>query len=375
MRLVPLQLATAALLIPTLGSCTSGRASLADLAKAGPPVATLQRADHLIQPGEDHFAGLWQVTKGGENAEAYWSYGDDRLVLQRRAPEEGVDCDRIYVTATAGSLDQVSNGRGVTTCAFFLPGDREVLFASTHAEMDSCPAPPDRSQGYVWQIHDSHDIYVVDLETGAERRLTEEPGYDAEAVVSPTGDRIVFTSLRDGDPELYTCDLAGEDVRRVTNIPGYDGGAFFSHSGERLVYRRTKFNEDNLEAEIAEFNRLLELGLVRPSDMEVWTVATDGSDAQQVTALGGANWAPYFTPDDSHILFSSNHADSPREFDIFMAPGTDGPHGADAVERITTYDGFDSFPMFSRNGRWLAFSSNRGGTSEGETNVFVALWR
>jgi len=346
---------------------------------AGPPTCPIPGAvavDHLIQPGEEHFAHLWQLTWGGENAEAYWSFAGDRLVLQRRQPKEGVDCDRIYVTE-GGQLEQVSTDQGVTTCSYFLPGDQRVLFASTHAGHDSCPPPPDRSRGYVWALYPEYDVYQRDLRTGTLSPLITGPGYDAEATVSPTGDRIVFTSTRSGDIELWTCAIDGSDPLQVTDVPGYDGGAFFSHDGQRLVFRSTAFSEERGAEELSDYRALLAADLVRPSKMEIYVCDRDGANRRQVTELGNANFAPYFSPDDSKVIFSSNHHDSgvpALNFDLFMVDLATG-----SQEQVTHYDEgrgkqFDSFPMFSPDGRWLAFSSNRGAGAPGETNVFVALW-
>ncbi|MHC4262225.1 MAG: hypothetical protein ACYSWX_06885 [Planctomycetota bacterium] len=331
-----------------------------------------QSVPDLILEGELHFAELYKLTAGGENAEAYWSYDDSRLILQRRDPEDGVDCDRIYVTTPDGGLEQISDGRGVTTCSFFLPGDQSVLFGSTGAVHEQCPPPPDRSLGYVWELHPEYDIYLHDLETGETTPLITGPGYDTEATVSPRGDRIVFTSTRTGDPELFTCALDGSDVQQVTDMPGYDGGAFFSHDGTKLVFRSTAFTPGAEAEEQADFARLLEQDLVRPSDMEIMVCDADGSNRRRVTELGRANWAPYYYPTDDRIIFSTNHhvEGRSRNFDLF-AIDEDG----EDLERITTYEGFDAFPMFSRDGRWLAFSSNRGGATEGETNVFLARWQ
>jgi len=328
--------------------------------------------DELIQPGEEHFAHLWQLSFGGENAEAYWSCAGDRLVFQRRDPSLGIDCDRIFVTLPEGGEPvQVSSGKGVTTCAYFLPGDEAVLYASTHGHQDSCPPPPDYSQGYVWPLHPEYDVWVRDLDGGAPRPLTGEWGYDAEATISPCDDRIVFTSTRSGDLELWTCDLDGSDLFQVTDALGYDGGAFFSHDGERLVFRTSAFTPGQEAEEEASYRELLGQWKIRPSRMEIMVIDTDGSNRRQLTNLGKASFAPYFYPDDSRVIFSSNHAsESGREFDLYSI-GVDG----EGLERITSYEGFDSFPMFSPDGRYLAFSSNRGGTQRGETNMFVAAWR
>jgi len=335
------------------------------------PLAGAAACDELIQPGESHFAHLWKLTSGGENAEGYWSFGGDRLVFQRRNRAEGIDCDRIYVLGEGAGHLPASNGRGVTTCAYFLPGDREVLFASTQAHMEGCPPPTDYSKGYVWPIRPEYDVWVRDLESGAERLLIESPGYDAEATVSPRGDRIVFTSTRSGDLELWTCDLDGGDLRQVTDSLGYDGGGFFSHDGSRIVFRSTAFASDDPDAERATYRELLANWTVRPHRMDLMIANADGSERRRLTDLDGASFAPFFYPDDSRIIFSSNHHESgARNFDLF-AIGVDGS----GLERITTYDGFDSFPMFSPDGRWLVFASNRGGQEAGETNLFVAAWR
>jgi TolB protein len=343
-----------------------------------PPVAGAVRVDHLIEPEESqYFSELWQVTSGGQNAEAYWSFGGDRLSLQITDPSKGFECDRIFVTSSAGdALRQISNGRGVTTCSYFMPGDEEVLYASTHMGHDTCPQKP-RVEGYVWMVWPDYDIYVAGLAELDERPLVTGYGYDAEATVSPRGDRIVFTSTRSGDLELWTCDLEGRDLRQVTDTLGYDGGAFFSHDGERLVFRATRWTPGAEEADQAQYRDQLARWMVSPKAMDIYTIGVDGSDRRQLTALGGAAFAPYFHPDDQRIIFASNHHATGvgMNFDLFSIR-TDGTD----LRQITTFNGkpgkqFDSFPMFSPNGEWLAFSSNRGDGEPGETNVFIARWR
>lgn len=363
------QLFAAVFLFPLLGACAAAPEALA------PPLAGLENVDGLIEPAETHFAHLWRVATGGENAEGYWSFAGDRIVFQRRHGE--IKCDRIFVTDGAGGWQQVSSGKGTTTCSYFMPGDRSVIFASTQAYHTDCPPPPDRADGYVWALHPEFDLWTRDLETGAERRLTEEWGYDAEATLSPDGTRIVFTSDRSGDIELWTCAVDGSDLRQVTNELGYDGGAFFSHDGKQLVFRATTFVDEGPGGSKVgtreQYVELLAKHKIRPHRLDIYTCDVDGSNRRRVTELDGANWAPYFFPGDRRILFATNHHDTntPKvEFDLF-AIDVDGRN----LERITSYKGFDSFPMFSRDGRWLIFASNRGGSEAGETNLYLAQWR
>jgi Tol biopolymer transport system component len=323
-------------------------------------------AGTLHDPRELHLTEVRQMTFGGENAEAYWSPDGTELVYQSTNPP--FECDQIFrmpVTDPAATT-LVSTGAGRTTCAFFTADGGRILFSSTHADNDSCPAVPDRSRGYVWPVYDSYQIYSAAPDGADLTALTDTEYYDAEATVCQADGSIVFTSTRDGDLDLYRMDANGANVTRLTDTPGYDGGAFFSADCSKIVWRASRPQGDAL----ADYQALLEIGLVRPSALEIWVANADGSEARQVTYLGGANFAPYFFPDGKRILFSTNHhVPGGREFDIF-AINIDGT----GLERITYTDGFDGFPMFSPDGAYLAIGSNRNQGAPGETDVYVAKW-
>jgi Tol biopolymer transport system component len=263
----------------------------------------------------------------------------------------------------------VSTGKGRTTCSYFMPGNKEILFASTHAVADSCPpTPAPRKDGkYLWPIYSSFDIYVSDLNGKVLRQLTTEPGYDAEATVSPDGKKIVFTSDRSGDLELYTMNIDGSDVKQITFGLGYDGGAFFSPDSKKLIFRASR---PQTEAEIKEYKELLSQGLVAPTNMELYTCNADGSELKQITHLGKANWAPYFHPSGKKVIFASNHAsERGYNFHLYLLDLESGE-----LEQITTESNFNAFPMFSFDGKRLVFSSNRNNGGTRDTNVFIADW-
>ncbi len=320
----------------------------------------------LRDPREVHLDNLRQLTFSGENAEAYFSPDGSRLIFQSRAQGEG--CDQIYTMDLAtGETRLVSTGKGRTTCSYYYPGGDRILYSSTHHWDDACPPEPDLSQGYVWAVYPTYDIFAADADGAHPVQLTETWGYDAEATFSPVGDRIVFTSMRDGDLDIYSMKGDGTDVRRLTHRLGYDGGPFFSPDGSRIVFRASY--PDSPE-EVADYRRLLAQGLIRPSELEIYVMDADGSNQVQVTDNGAANFAPYFHPSGQKILFSSNMGDPQgREFDIYMV-NVDGS----GLERITFTGGFDGFPMFSPDGAYLAFASNRNESHPGNTNVFIAEW-
>jgi len=346
---------------------------------AAPPVASPAAAVTppvvpLAMPGEVHLRDVRQLTFGGENAEAYWSPNGAELIFQAHARTPG--CDRIYrlpVTVPDARPLPVSNGEGATTCGFFLPGTKDVIFSSTQLAGPACPPPPDRSHGYVWAIYPSYDIFRAGEDGKNLRRLTDTPGYDAEATACPIDGSIVFTSMRDGDLDIYRMDGDGKNVRRLTNTVGYDGGPVFDADCTHIAWRA---QHPKPGPEQDEYRRMLQQGLVRPTKLELWMANADGSDAHQVTYLDAASFAPAFYPASRHtaerrVIFSSNYGDPKgREFDLWAIDAS----GAN-LERITTAPGFDGFPMFSPASDHLAFASNRATPAgQHDTNVFVARW-
>jgi len=352
--------------IAAAAAAVLGCAGPADRPASSPAAsATLPRS---IQPDarERHFGELRMLTDGGENAEAYFSFDGRHLVFQSTRDPYG--CDQIFTLPVAGGDPLlVSTGAGRTTCAYYLPGDHQIIYSSTHLGGVDCPPVPDHSRGYVWPIYPSYDIFRADADGSGAVRLTETPGYDAEATVSPRGDRIVFTSMRDGDLDIYSMNLDGSDVVRLTDELGYDGGPFFSPDGSRIVYRA---NHPTEPAAIEDYTSLLGDGLIRPSRLEIWVMDADGGNKRQVTSLGAASFAPFFHPAGDRIIFSTNHGDpGGREFELFMI-GLDGS----GLEQVTFSGGFDGFPMFAPDGRTFVFCSNRHNSKAGETNIFITEW-
>jgi TolB protein len=323
-------------------------------------------------PSERHLRNVRQLTFGGTNAEAYFSAGDKYLIFMHQG--EGVPCDQMYTMAVdtpdgkPAKPKLVSTGKGRTTCGYFFPAGDRILFSSTHDASPDCPPRPDYSRGYVWPIYSSYDIYTAKSDGSDLRRLTNSPGYDAEATISRDGKKIVFTSMRNGDLDIYTMNADGSDVRQLTHELGYDGGAFFSDDGRKIVYRS---EQPKTPEEIADYKDLLSHGLIRPGNLELWVMDADGNNKHQVTHNGAANFAPYWLPGGKRIIFSSNVGDQkdPSGFDLYVI-NQDGT----GLDRVTYHPDFDAFPMFSSDGKRLVWASNRNGKAPHETNIFIADW-
>ena len=343
-------------------------------AKAQPGKAAV--ADSLHYADERHFKNIRQLTFGGDNAEAYWSFDGRSLIFQRTNIKDEIPCDQMFMGKVPENANEpfsyklVSTGKGRTTCGFILKDGKHVMYASTHLGADTCPPPPDRAKygnRYIWPIYESFDIFIADTDGKITKRLTNTPGYDAEGTISPNGKKMLFTSMRDGDLDLYIMDLRTEKVKRITNTLGYDGGAWFSPNGKKIIWRASRMKTPE---EIADYKDLLSKGLVAPTNMEVFTANADGSNQQQITRFGQANWAPAFLPDSKTIIFCSNH-EYKRGFPFNMYTiNADGSN----LQKISRDKGFDAFPMFSPDGKKIVFCSNRNNGGTRDTNVFVADW-
>jgi Tol biopolymer transport system component len=313
------------------------------------------------------------TVEGRRAGEGYWSPDGKRLVFQSER-EPGNPFYQIYtLDLSTGDVKRISPGIGKTTCAFFRPGTDEILFASTHHDPKSKQYQEEelalresgKQRRYSWDYDPEMDIYVYNEKTGATKRLTNARGYDAEASYSPDGKWIVFTSMRtaydhalnakekkalEENPsnfaDIYIMKADGSEQKRLTNVWGYDGGPFFTHDGKHIVWRR--FDESGLIA-------------------DVWTMKIDGTDAKQVTDFGSMSWAPYEHPSGEYFIFASNKLGF-ENFELFIVDVA----GLKEPVRVTYSDGFDGLPAPSPDGTQLAWTSSRGGGSEGQ--LFLAQW-
>jgi TolB protein len=314
-----------------------------------------------------HLENTKQLTFGGQNAEAYWAPNGKRLIFQ--STRDNLGCDQEFIINADGSnVHMVSTGKGRTTCGYFLADDKYIVYASTHEGGDACPPAADRSKGYLWAVYPTYDIYLATDDGKIVKKLTDTPGYDAEATVNWKTGKIIYTSLASGDLDLWTMKSDGSGKKRLTTAPGYDGGPVFSHSGKKIVWRANRPGTPEL---MQRYKDLLADNLTSPMKMELFVADADGKNEHQITDFGCASFAPTFTPDDKKILFSSNKHDCDgRKFELYMS----NPDGT-GLEQVTNFGGFTSFPEFSPDGKKLVYASDAGAKQRYEFNIFVADWK
>ncbi len=318
--------------------------------------------------------GARQLTFEGRRAgEGYFNADGTKMVFQSER-EPGNPFYQIYLLdLETGDTERISPGQGKTTCAWIHPDGERILFASTHLDPKSgdlqkaeyAERESARVRKYSWDYDAHFELFEYRLADKSLRNLTNAKGYDAEGAYSPDGKRIVFASNRqayEGElsaedqerlktdkqffMEIYTADADGGNVRRLTDTPGYDGGPFFSADGSQICWRRFTPKGDQAE---------------------VWVMNTDGSDQRQITRLGAMSWAPYFHPSGEYLIFTTN-LQGFANFELYIVDA----RGESEPVRVTHTEGFDGLPVFSPDGKKLAWTSGRG--SGGESQIWLAQW-
>jgi TolB protein len=335
-------------------------------------ISTVTGAD--LSPSVDrHMKNVTQITFEGDNGEAYFSPDGRRLIYQSN--RGGKACDKIWIMNIDGTdKRRVSPAQGANTCSFFFPDDRKIIFSSTSHLAGDCPPrpPPPAGTHYFWPLF-PYDIFIANADGSGLKKITDNPRYDAEPIISVDGKRIVFGSQRDGDFDIYIMNADGSDVNRLTDRVGYDGGPWFSPDGEKIVWRTWY---PATEKEMALWRDCMENNYIVPVPLDIWVMDADGSNKVRLTHNGAVNWSPSWHPDGNRIIFASNlddwHEDIQKfghNFELYLMNSN-----GSGIERITFNNVFDSFPMFSPDGKKLVWASNRNPEKPRATDIFIADW-
>jgi Tol biopolymer transport system component len=322
------------------------------------------RAADSIEP--KYLDNVRQVTSGFLKAgEGYFS-PDGRSIIYQAVPQ-GYPFYQIYKQPLEGGKPRlISTGRGRTTCSYFSPDGKRLLFASSHLDpklseteeaernRQAEDAKSGRRRRYSWDFDPHMDIFEADLDGKNLRRLTDAKGYDAEGAYSRDGRLIAFCSDRDGDPDLYVMNADGSGLRQLTNQPGYDGGPFISPDGRWVVYRTDR---------------------KRPEMLQIHAIGIDGQNDVALTDNIGVNWAPYWHPTKPYIVWTgADHSDPTKRpnYDLWLMRYEEkgGRLAPGPITRITDHPTADVLPVFSPDGQKLMWTSSRG--ADGSSQLWIA---
>lgn len=314
-----------------------------------------------------------QLTFGGKRSGEGYFNPDGQLMTFQSEREKDNPFYQIYLMdMKTGDTKRISPGHGKTTCSWIHPTERKVLYASTHMDPQARKKQKEeldfRASGkqrrYSWDYDENYDLFESSPSGKVLKRLTRAKGYDAEGSYSPDGQWIAFSSNRhaylptasekvrkkmETDPsfglEIYIMRSNGTDLKRLTKTDGYDGGPFFSPDGKRITWRR--FSEDGHTA-------------------EVYTMNIDGSDQKKITNLNSMSWAPFYHPSGDYLIFTTN-TQGYHNFELYIVD----VEGKKEPIRVTDLEGFDGLPVFTPDGRQLAWSRK---DKNGESQIYIGNW-
>jgi Tol biopolymer transport system component len=250
---------------------------------------------------------------------------------------------RTILTCMIGIL--ATSGCGATDPASSLTGSTEPNARPLSAQLSG---GRDR---LVWNAlkPTNWDVYYFSGPQAEPKRLTDDPGPDYDAVISPDGRWVVFTSERRGNPDLYALDLqAGGQPRLLVDSPAMEDQAAISPDGSTIAFMSD-----------------------RDGNADIYTLPFDPAATQSMekaanaTKHAGGDFRPAFSPDGKQIAFSSDRDTAPaghpifaftrhREGDIYVME-----RGGNNVRRLTNAANWDGSPVWSPDGKTIFFYSGR----------------
>lgn len=301
-----------------------------------------------------HLKNVKQVTTGFARAgEGYFSPDGKLIIYQAEEKGDNPFYQQFVQNLDSGRFRRVSPGVGKTTCGYFHPSEKKIIFASSHLDPDAKKHYADewklreeekktkKKRRYVWDFDPHMEIFEADYDGMNLKRLTDSKGYDAEGSYSADGQQIVFCSNRSGEKnlELYIMDADGKNVRKLTDAPGcYNGGPFFSPDGKKVIFRSDRKKKDHLQ---------------------LYVINVDGSGEKALTDdENWVFWAPYWYKDSRHIIYTAaDHAVPGRpNYDLYWMDIETGKK-----TRLTFAPGADVLPVFSPTYDRLLWTSTREG--------------
>ena len=135
-------------------------------------------------------------------------------------------------------LQRVSTGKGRTTCGYFYPGSKQILFASTHEASARRVRRSRVTSAATSGRSTTATTSTAPIADGIEPDAADDarPATTPRRRSRPTASSS-FTSVRDGDMEIYSMNADGSDVQAADQRPGPDGGPFFSWDGKQVAFR------------------------------------------------------------------------------------------------------------------------------------------
>ncbi len=336
-------------------------------------------------PRERHLEALRRLTFDGKSARASW-HPDSRHIVFESYADGG--CGQIVrMDLGSGRVEQLTKTPGAARAATFA-GER-VIYAHSPKAQPPCSS----AVSLLGWPQTTGDLRAHPLDGGSPSALFPDPAHDGAPSASPDGTQLVFSSTRDGDPEIYLADLGAQTLRRITEAPGYDAEPRFSPDGTKIVWQAHRPSPSNIviaaadaaaddAPEVTAAPAPLRRPETAPATTQIAIAGAHGQHPRLVTPAGNRDLSPTFLHDSRRILFASDLDADPndvgleRNFELYIVDpdAPPGPDGQPTRQRVSYHDGFDGQPQLSPDGRYLLFTSSRQGESGEQVDLSVARW-
>lgn len=281
--------------------------------------------------------------------ESYFSPDGNTLIFQ--AVPTGKKQYQIYSIVIGSDTPRlVSTGKGACTCAFFKPDGKKIIFASSHE------APAD---------------YEND---------SNVPGYKRDSK-SYSWDFTPYMNIYEANPD-------GSDLKALTTGPAYHAECAYSHDGAHIVFASNRSGSMNLHTMNSDGSNMQQVTrttkgynggpFFSPDDstiiyradyekkdyLQIYSIGAGATDIKQLTKNNAVNWAPCWHPNGKVIAFTTSlHGHT--QYEIYLMNIETG-----AVYRLTHHAGFDGLPSFNKDGTQITWTSKRG--PDKTCQIFIA---
>jgi Tol biopolymer transport system component len=228
---------------------------------------------------------------------------------------------------TNGPLAVERAGPAIATVNADGTGAVTDLVATGPADRDPAWSPDGRRLAFTSTRDGNEEIYVLDVESGFQTRLTFDAARDHDPTWSPDGSRIAFAGYRDGNSEIYVMAAAGGIPTRITFDPGTDQQPAWSARDA------------------------IALASDRGGDMDLYAIDPAGGGLARLTTEPGLDADPSWAPDGAQLAYT--HGDG-SDLDVYAIDSAGGNRRVLADTPL-----FDHFPAWSPDGTRIAFTSER----------------
>ena len=281
----------------------------------------------LGQTEADFITNPRQLTFEGRRAgEGYFNADGTKMIFQSER-EEGNPFYQIYLMdLETGDQERISPGMGKTTCAWIHPDGKRVLFASTHTDANS------------------KKLQEAEYE---ERKNAKVRKYSWDY---------------DEHYDIWEYSLTDKSLKNLTNTRGYDAEGGWSPDGKKMVFASNRqAYETKLSKEDEE-----RLKIDKQHFMEIYTADADGSNVKRLTNVPGYDGGPFFSADGQRICWRRfTPKGDVAEVWTMNADGSD-------QKPLTKLGAMSWAPYFHPSGEYLIFTTNLNGFANFELYIVDA---